>query len=117
MIHQLPFSADSRLSGLTLMFLLLGTQWVLPHALSINTRQKQRSESCDSAKVHLLVVESSSAQGGDWRKGGRERDVSCAASKVVQHTGPTPQCHDDFVGAKALGVKLFSCVDELTLVK
>jgi hypothetical protein len=57
-----------RSSGLILMFLLLGTQRVLSHALSINTRQKQRSESRDSAKVLPRVTESSIAQGGVRKK-------------------------------------------------
>ena len=44
------------------MFLLLRTQGILFHALSINTRQKQRSESRDSAKVLPRYVESNSVQ-------------------------------------------------------
>ena len=58
-----------------LMFLLLGTQWVLSHALSVNIRQKQRTKLRDSAKAHPHVAESSSGQGGGWRKGGGEKVV------------------------------------------
>jgi hypothetical protein len=42
-----------------------------------------------------------------WRiGGGGKEDLSCAASKVAQHTEPPPQRHEDFVGAKLLGIKL-----------
>jgi hypothetical protein len=43
-----------------------------------------------------------------WRiGGGGKEDLSCAASKVAQHTEPPPQRHEDFVGANLLGIKLF----------